>query len=221
MNSPEGISFDTAPNPRHALIWLHGLGADGSDFVPVIPELGLPAGTALRCIFPHAPLQPVSCNGGYVMRAWYDILSLSPLERRIDTAGLQASCALVEALIAREEARGILASRIVLAGFSQGGAVAYSTALARSGALAGVVALSTYIPAPELLGQLPQHRQLPVFAAHGDADEVVAPALGLAARDLLLAGGLQPEWHSYPMGHEVCLEEIRDLGRWLVPLLEG
>ncbi|THF65833.1 carboxylesterase [Pseudothauera nasutitermitis] len=218
---PDRIELETAGEPTHALIWLHGLGADGSDFVPVIDELGLPAGTALRCIFPHAPLRPVSCNGGYVMRAWYDILSLSPQERRIDNAGLLESCATVEALIAREAERGIPAARIVLAGFSQGGAVAYTAALRRPEAVAGVVALSTYIPSPGLLTCLAQHAALPVFAAHGDEDEVVSPALGRAARDCLEAGGLRPAWHTYPMGHQVCLPELRDLGNWLTALLRG
>ncbi|MFN4064483.1 MAG: alpha/beta hydrolase [Parazoarcus communis] len=216
---PECIELETASHPSHSLIWLHGLGADGNDFVPVIPELELPSTVALRCIFPHAPLQAVTCNGGYVMRAWYDILSLSPNERRIDVAGLQASCAAVEALIDREVARGIPDSRIILAGFSQGGAVAYSVAFGRTAPLAGVIALSTYIPSPELLTCLDQHTHLPVFVAHGDEDAVVSPAMGQAARQRLLDAGLKPEWRTYPMGHQVCRPELRDLGRWIAGLV--
>ena len=213
----EAIVVDTGPNPAWAVIWLHGLGADGTDFEPVVPELGLPETPAVRFIFPHAPYQPVTCNGGYVMRAWYDIISLARDSREIDEAGLIASRQRVRSLIAAETARGIPAQRIILAGFSQGGAVAYLTGLTYPERLGGIVALSTYIPSPRLLRDelVAEQLEVPVFAAHGDDDDVVAPELGEAARDLLRELGAAPEWRSYPMPHSVCLEEIRDLGQWL------
>jgi phospholipase/carboxylesterase len=213
----DSIVIDTAADPAWAVIWLHGLGADGSDFPPVVPELGLPADSGVRFVFPHAPYRAVTCNGGYEMRAWYDIISLEPHSRRIDTAGLRESCAAVRQLIARENERGIPCSRIFLAGFSQGGAVAYHTALTHGEALAGVIALSTYIPDAETLaGELqPANRALPVFAAHGRFDGVVSPALGAAARDFLLAQGYAPVWHEYPMEHSLCWEEVQDIGTWL------
>ena len=213
----EAIVVDTGPNPAWAVIWLHGLGADGTDFEPVVPELGLPETPAVRFIFPHAPYQPVTCNGGYVMRAWYDIISLARDSREIDEAGLIASRQRVRSLIAAETARGIPARRIILAGFSQGGAVAYLTGLTHPERLGGIVALSTYIPSPRLLRDelVAEQLEVPVFAAHGDEDDVVAPELGEAARDLLRELGARPEWRSYPMPHSVCLEEIRDLGQWL------
>lgn len=213
----EAIVVDTGPNPAWAVIWLHGLGADGTDFEPVVPELGLPETPAVRFIFPHAPYQPVTCNGGYVMRAWYDIISLARDSREIDEAGLIAARQRVRSLIAAEVARGIPAERIILAGFSQGGAVAYLTGLTHPERLGGIVALSTYIPSPRLLRDelVAEQLEVPVFAAHGDEDDVVAPELGEAARDLLRELGARPEWRSYPMPHSVCLEEIRDLGQWL------
>ena len=213
----EAIVVDTGPNPAWAVIWLHGLGADGTDFEPVVPELGLPETPAVRFIFPHAPYQPVTCNGGYVMRAWYDIISLARDSREIDEAGLIAARQRVRSLIADEVARGIPAERIILAGFSQGGAVAYLTGLTHPERLGGIVALSTYIPSPRLLRAelVAEQLEVPVFAAHGDEDDVVAPELGEAARDLLRELGARPEWRSYPMPHSVCLEEIRDLGQWL------
>ena len=213
----EAIVVDTGPNPAWAVIWLHGLGADGTDFEPVVPELGLPETPAVRFIFPHAPHQPVTCNGGYVMRAWYDIISLARDSREIDEAGLIAARQRVRSLIADEVARGIPAERIILAGFSQGGAVAYLTGLTHPERLGGIVALSTYIPSPRLLRAelVAEQLEVPVFAAHGDDDDVVAPELGEAARDLLRELGAAPEWRSYPMAHSVCLEEIRDLGQWL------
>lgn len=209
--------IETGPNPSAAVIWLHGLGADGSDFVPIVPELGLPDDAAVRFIFPDAPYRAVTCNGGYEMRAWYDILSLSPDSRRIDEAGLLESRDTVRALIAREIERGIPASRIFLAGFSQGGAVAYLTALTHPEPLAGLLALSTYVPSAELLraGFNPACRTLPVFTAHGSVDDVVSMDLGRQALDLLRALGVQPAWHAYEMGHGVCLAEVQDIGDWL------
>lgn len=210
-----------AANPANpatwSVIWLHGLGADGSDFVPIVPELGLPATPGVRFIFPHAPEQAVTCNGGYVMRAWYDIISLSPQHREVDRTGLLAAREAIRALIARENARGIPCERIVLAGFSQGGAVAYLTALTHPQALAGVIALSTYIPDPQLQRDdaCAANHALPIFAAHGTHDDVVPLALGKQARQLLEDLGHQPEWHSYPMAHAVCPAEITAIGSWL------
>lgn len=213
----DAIVVDTGLNPTWSVIWLHGLGADGTDFEPVVPELGLPDTPAVRFIFPHAPYQPVTCNGGYVMRAWYDIISLARDSREIDEAGLIASRQRIRDLIAGEQARGVPAQQIILAGFSQGGAVAYLAGLTHLQRLGGIIALSTYIPSPDLLrSELASiNVDLPVFAAHGDEDDVVAPELGEAARDLLFALGGSPEWRSYPMPHAICLEEIRDVGHWL------
>lgn len=211
------LEVETGPEPTHSVIWLHGLGADASDFEPIVPELGLAARPALRFVFPDAPLRPVSCNGGHVMRAWYDIVSLAPESREIDEDGLLESCAIVRQFIAREAQRGIAPERIFLAGFSQGGAVAYVAGLTHPQALAGVIGLSTYLPVPELLRREfnPIHRALPVFAAHGTADDVVSPALGERAIALLRELGVQPRWQRYDMGHSVCMDEIADLGRWL------
>lgn len=217
------IEIETGNNPRHAVIWLHGLGADGSDFVPVVPELGLEDLPGIRFVFPHAPSIPVTCNGGYVMPAWYDIISLEPGSRRVDEAGILHSREALRALIARENQRGIPAERIFLAGFSQGGAVAYTTALTHPEKLAGLIALSTYLPTPQIVSDEASaaNRDLPIFAAHGTADDIVSPALGLAARDFLIRNGYRPEWHEYPMPHSVCIEEIVDIGRWLCTRLSA
>ena len=216
------IEIETAADPRHAVIWLHGLGADGSDFAPVLPHLGLPASAAMRFIFPHAPALPVTCNGGYVMPAWYDIISLEPGSRRIDTAGIFRSRDAIRGLIARENVRGIPCERIFLAGFSQGGAVAYTTALTHPASLAGVIALSTYLPVADIVRNEASdaNRAIPIFVAHGSEDDVVAPSLGRAALDFLDAEGYRPAWHEYPMAHEVCLEEIQAVGAWLSARLD-
>ncbi|MBP0623945.1 alpha/beta hydrolase [Cupriavidus consociatus] len=211
------IEIETAPDPRCAVIWMHGLGADGSDFAPVVPELRLPASPGVRFIFPHAPSISVTCNGGYVMPAWYDIYSLDEAGRRTDEAGIQASCNAIRALVARENARGIPCNRIVLAGFSQGGAIAYTAALTHPEPLAGIVALSTYIPAPAALAAkaTAENAATPVFAAHGTQDDVVPLQLGVAARDFIQARQHPLTWQTYPMGHSVCLEEIIAIGAWL------
>lgn len=211
------IEIETAPNPAFSVIWMHGLGADGSDFVPVVPELGLPDTLAVRFIFPHAPAIPVTCNGGYVMPAWYDIYSLDDAGRKADAAGISQSREAVRALIARENARGVTTDHIVLAGFSQGGAIAYTTALTHPEALAGVIALSTYIPSTDLIeaDATAANGATPVFAAHGTEDDIVPLALGTRARDYLAARGQPITWHTYRMPHSVCLEEIVDIGNWL------
>ncbi len=217
MSEVTFLEVETGPQPSWSVIWLHGLGADASDFEPIVPELRLPAAPALRFIFPDAPARPVSCNGGHVMRAWYDIVSLAPDSREIDEEGLLESCAIVRQFIEREVERGIATERIFLAGFSQGGAVAYLAGLTYAHALAGIIALSTYIPAPALLRRelSAANRLIPVFAAHGRADDVVSPALGEQAIALLRELGLEPEWRHYDMTHSVSMEEIADIGAWL------
>ena len=217
------IEIETSANPEFAVIWMHGLGADGSDFVPVVPELGLGDSPGVRFVFPHAPEIPVTCNGGYVMRAWYDIISLEPASRQVDEAGILQSRQMIRALIARENQRGIPNRRIFLAGFSQGGAIAYTTALTYPEPLAGVIALSTYIPSQRLLAEeaTEANRETPIFAAHGTEDEVVALELGMQAREFLRQRGYKLEWHEYPMPHSICLEEIELIGGWLQARMAG
>ncbi len=211
------IEIETAAIAQFSVIWMHGLGADGSDFEPIVPELGLAGSPGVRFIFPHAPEIPVTCNGGYVMPAWYDIISLDANSRTVDEAGIIASRQAIRRLIERENQRGVPCARIFLAGFSQGGAVAYITALTHPESLAGVIGLSTYIPTPELLATeaTAANQTVPIFAAHGSEDDVVSPELGIRARDLLIRHGYGVEWHDYPMPHSVCLEEVQEIGRWL------
>lgn len=217
------LEVETAPNPQFTVIWLHGLGADGNDFVPVVPELGLPDNMAVRFLFPHAPMIPVTCNGGYIMRAWYDIETLDDARRHADEAGVRATCEDIRALIANENARGIATERIVLAGFSQGGAIAYTAGLTHPQTLGGIIALSTYLPLPAMVeAEISEaNRATPVFAAHGTQDDVVPPQLGMLARDTLLRLQCRVTWHSYPMPHSVCLEEIADIGAWLTERLRA
>ena len=199
-----------------AVIWLHGLGADGHDFVPIVPHLHLPASGAVRFVFPTAPAIPVTINGGMVMPAWYDITELD-LQRRHDEAGILRSCAHVEALVAREVERGVPHERIVLAGFSQGGAIATQVALRSDERLAGLLALSTYlVRADEVAGEVtPEARELAAFCGHGTLDPMVPLARGRAAADALTGFGLDVTWKDYAMQHEVCMEEIADIGEWL------
>ncbi|MCY0388178.1 dienelactone hydrolase family protein [Robbsia sp. Bb-Pol-6] len=215
--SEHEIVHDTAPNPMFSVIWMHGLGADGSDFVPLIPELRLPPGTAMRFIFPHAPHIPVTWNGGHVMPAWYDIVSVDDEKRHADVAGVAKSRERIRALIAAENARGVPSERIVLAGFSQGGAMAYTVGLTHPQSLAGILALSTYIPVPELVGAEWQdaQRTTPIFAAHGTQDNVVPLTLGERARDMIVEAGFALEWHTYPMAHSLCAEEVGAISAWL------
>lgn len=218
MTGLTAIVRETAASPDFAVIWLHGLGADGSDFVPVIPELDLPADAAVRFVFPNAPLMPVTINSGYVMPAWYDIRSLDGDTRQVDEDGIRASRAAVRALIAAENARGIPCERIIIAGFSQGGAMAYSIGLTHPERLAGIIALSCYLPSPALLRDefAEANRDTPVFAGHGRHDDIVPVRLGEMARDHVQAlTGHAPAWHEYPMPHSVCLEELADIGAWL------
>ena len=213
------IALDSGKQPQYSIIWLHGLGADGQDFVPMVDELKLPV--AVRYIFPHAPRRPVTINGGFVMRAWYDIANENIGEHQ-DAAGIYASQADVEALIEREVARGILPQHIFLAGFSQGGAIALHTALRRSVPLAGVLALSAYLPLLETVSReaSASSRQTPVFMAHGRNDTVIPCALGVASRESLLELGYAVEWHEYAMQHSVNDQELRDIEAWLKSRIE-
>jgi phospholipase/carboxylesterase len=209
----DAIEIETGPSPRAAIIWMHGLGADGHDFEPIVPELQMPAAPAARFVFPHAPVQPVTINGGARMRAWYDVTN----DGRQDAAGVRASQARVEALIARERARGVAARSIVLAGFSQGGAIALHTALRHPERLAGILALSTYLPLPDTVASEahPANRDVPIFMAHGTQDPVIPLSWAQRSRDHLVALGYAVEWHEYSMPHSVCAEEIADVGAWL------
>ncbi|WP_240095476.1 alpha/beta hydrolase [Thermomonas flagellata] len=213
----ETVEHQTGPDPQWAVLWLHGLGADGHDFAPIVPELVRAGWPPLRFVFPHAPVRPVTINGGMRMRAWYDIRDLD-LAHRADLAGVDASVAEVEALIAREAARGIPPQRLLLAGFSQGGAITLAAGLARRQPLAGLVALSTYLPLPAETARQrmqPEASAQPVFLAHGRLDPVVPFAAGEAAAAALRRFGFGVDWHAYPMQHAVCAEEIADLGDWL------
>jgi len=203
-----------------AVIWLHGLGADGHDFVPVVPELKLPAGHGIRFVFPHAPSIPVTINGGMPMRAWYDILALGPGGPE-DEEGVRATAAAVRALIDREINRGLSRDRIVLAGFSQGGAIALHTATREAEPLAGVIALSTYLPLAANLEHeaTAASRETPILMAHGSLDPLIDISFGTLSRDLLLAAGYQVSWKSYRIEHGVSPEEIRDIGAWLAGLV--
>ena len=218
----ETIERQTAPNPTHSIIWLHGLGADGNDFAPIVPQLVHADWPPLRFVFPHAPVRPVTVNNGMLMRAWYDIAGFD-LSQRQDEAGVRASVAQVEQLIAREAQRGVPPERVVLAGFSQGGAVALATGLRHAGRLAGIVALSTYLPIAEIIAaeRHAANAQLPVFMAHGSFDPVVPLRLGEISRELLHGLGHPLDWHVYPMAHQVCPQEIYDLADWLTQRLSG
>ncbi len=210
------LELVTNHNPTASVIWLHGLGADGHDFVPVVQELQLPDTLPLRFIFPHAPEQPVTVNNGMVMRAWYDV-SYDGLERRPDDAGVLQSVQAVNDLIAREIARGIPARRIVLAGFSQGGAVVLTAGTRYPQRLGGILALSTYLPMPEQLQDAgsPANRSVPIFMAHGQQDNVIPLRMAQASRGALEALGYGVAWHEYPMAHSLCMEEVAALSLWL------
>lgn len=210
----EHIEHSTAENPDACVIWLHGLGADGHDFAGIVPELQLPAELHLRFIFPHAPYRPITLNNGYVMRGWYDISSLQ-FGSQEDAVGIVESAEQINAFIERELSRGVHRQRIILAGFSQGGAIALYSGLRQPG-LGGVMALSTYVP---LVGQptneLTAERSLPVFMAHGLQDDIVAHGYAVQSRMWLQQQGFSVEWHDYPMAHSVCMEEVGAIRRWL------
>lgn len=221
MQHPETVELASGSNPTGSVIWLHGLGADGHDFEAIVPELRLPETLSLRFVFPHAPVRPVTINGGMEMRAWYDIFSL---ERAgpTDEEGIRQSAVILEDLMAREQERGIDRDKIVVAGFSQGGVIALHTALRSTTRLAGVMALSTFLPLQDAFqkevidaadaGWL----ELPVFMAHGSLDPMIPCQIGRASADLLVNAGFAVEWHDYPMAHAVCAEEIADIRAWLL-----
>ncbi|WP_374265988.1 alpha/beta hydrolase [Zoogloea sp.] len=215
------VELSSGPTPTHAVIWLHGLGADGHDFEPVVDEFDLDRLPPTRFVFPHAPERAVTINGGYVMRAWYDILSQDFSGRREDAAGVIESAAQVEALIARENARGIPDQRIVLAGFSQGGAIALHTALRHGSRLAGVLALSTYLPLADTLAAEASaaNRDVPIFMAHGTHDPVIPHDFSRRSAEQLTEAGYPLAWKSYRMEHSLCLEEVRDIENWLAAVL--
>lgn len=222
----ETVEHETGANPQWAVLWLHGLGADGNDFAPIVPELVRRDWPALRFVFPHAPVRPVTINGGMRMRAWYDITSFEfgDLAQRADRAGVDESVAQVEALIAREAERGIAPERLLLAGFSQGGAVTLSAGLARKSPLAGLVALSTYLPMTAEQAQATLQADAntqPLFMAHGLFDPVVPAAAGDASMRVMCALGFDVQWRRYPMQHQVCGEEISALGDWIESRLAG
>lgn len=210
------VEIETASNPKHAVIWLHGLGADGHDFEPIVPELVDRSWPALRFVFPHAPVRPVTVNGGMPMRAWYDITGMEIAQKQ-DEAGMRASIAQLDELIARENERGVASENIILAGFSQGGAIVLADGVRHAQKLGGIVALSTYLPLAEKTDAevTAANRAIPIFMGHGTVDPIVPLRLGEMSRDTLQRLGYAVEWHAYPMAHQVCAEEIADLRRWL------
>ncbi|MDR4516803.1 MAG: alpha/beta hydrolase [Nitrosomonas sp.] len=211
------VEIETGSDPDYAVIWLHGLGADGNDFVPIINELEFSPKKGIRFIFPHAPMRPVTINAGYVMRAWYDIrsMNISSLE---DETGIRDSQHAIDALIGHEINRGIVSNNIVLAGFSQGGAIALQAGLRQKNKLAGIMALSCYLPLSEtLLNEVhPANASIPIFMAHGTYDAVVPVSLAITSRDKLCQANYMPDWHEYPMEHAVCAQEISDIDGWLL-----
>ncbi len=216
----EVIEKQTGANPGTSLLIMHGLGADGNDFVPFCDELDLAALGPVRFVFPHAPIRPVTINGGYAMRAWYDILGTETL-RREDEAGLRQSREAIEQLLAHEKSRGIPAKRIVIAGFSQGCAMALLTGLRHAERLGGIVAMSGYLPLADQTEaeRSAANRDVPIFMAHGQFDPMIVLPRASATRDALIAMDYPLEWHEYPMAHSVCAQEVTDLNRWLLRVL--
>lgn len=214
------VEVNPTGKPKASVIWLHGLGATGHDFESIVPELHLPENLSVRFVFPHAPIRPVSLNRGYQMPAWFDIAVID-MNVAIDEAGMNESVRAIGALIAREVSLGVPTQKIVLAGFSQGGAVALYTGLCYSQSLAGLMGLSTFLPLAQPIAQNlnPANRQTPIFLAHGTQDFMVPLQLGEMTRDGLIKSGHQVEWHTYPMGHEVCQAEIKDISKWLQKVL--
>jgi phospholipase/carboxylesterase len=215
-NQLEFVEISTAENPEYSVIWMHGLGADGHDFEPIVPYLGLSPGAAVRFIFPHALMRPITVNNGAVMRAWYDIIEISTTKGQ-DEAGISHSAEKIRALVDAEIERGIPASKIILAGFSQGGAMALHVGLRYPQKLAGIMVLSAYLLFPERLQSecSEANARTPVFVAHGTQDPMVPFMLGQALRLSLQSGQWPVEWHSYPIPHSISQEEITDIGRWM------
>ena len=226
MAIPETVEIETRPEPELSVIWLHGLGADGHDFEPVVPELRLPTDPGWRFVFPHAPRRPVTINNGLVMRAWYDILSLDR-GGPADEAGIRASGRLLDELIEREHSRGIDEGRIIVAGFSQGGAIALHTGLRSKERLAGIMALSCYLPLQQSfdaeVARAPDaaNAGVPIFMAHGRFDPVLPYEMGAESAARLREAGFGVEWHEYPMGHSVCVEELAAIRAWLLSVGSG
>lgn len=227
MAVAETVEIQTGTgDPVGSVIWLHGLGADGHDFEPIVPELRLPDTLPLRFVFPHAPLRPVTINGGMSMRAWYDIYSLDR-EGAADETGIRASAELLHALLGREQERGVASARVVVAGFSQGGAIALHAALRYPECLAGLMALSTYLPLQQTLkaevidNPATASLEMPIFMAHGTFDPVLPMAWGRSSADLLIAAGYRLEWHEYQMAHAICAAEIGDIRGWLLGVYNG
>jgi phospholipase/carboxylesterase len=212
----ETVEVETGPSPRVAVIWLHGLGADGHDFEPIVPEMDLPSDVAIRFVFPHAPMRPVTVNNGMVMRAWYDV-SLAGGRRQEDEPGVRESERQINALIAREKERGVPPAATFLFGFSQGGAMALHSGVRYPDRLGGIAALSCFLPLADTIATeaSPANRDVPIFMAHGTHDPLIPVERGAQARDLLVALGYRVEWHEYRMPHSVCAEEIVDLSAWL------
>lgn len=220
MSELESITLETQDNPDATVIWLHGLGADGNDFLPIVEQLQLPSHFAIRFIFPHAPVMPVTINQGYPMPAWYDIRDISIIADE-DEAGITRSSIILKQLCEQQEAAGIKAERIVLAGFSQGGAIALHCGTRYPKALAGIMALSTYLPLPDSL-QLEMSEdavETPVFMAHGRQDDVLAYNYGRKSMEKLTASGFTVNWHEYDMTHAVCQQEIHHIRQWLTDVL--
>jgi len=221
LDIPETVEVGGRAQADGTVIWLHGLGADGHDFEPIVPELNLAGHADIRFVFPHAPVRPVTINGGVPMRAWYDVISLDRSGPQ-DEAGIRDSAASLLQLIEREKERGVDASRIVLAGFSQGGAIAMHTAMRVPQRLAGLMALSTWMPLESTIGEEvvdnseSQPRELPVLMAHGTFDPMLPLAAGQHAREIMQDAGFKVQWHEYPMAHAVCAEEISEIRKWLV-----
>lgn len=226
MHSAEDKNAFLQINPpttaKRSVIWLHGLGADGSDFIPIVPELRLPESLGIRFIFPHAPIMPVTLNHGYEMRAWYDIYGLDR-NAKIDTPGIAASVRRVEHLIEQEIKQGIPSDQIIVAGFSQGAVIALSTGLTFTQPLGGIIALSGYLPNAKFIIETasPANQTIPIFLAHGTEDTVVPYALGKAAYLTLEEAHYAVDWHSYVMGHSVCPQEINDISLWIKKILSN
>lgn len=215
------VEIETAPHPRCAIIWLHGLGADGHDFEPVVDQLGVENLPPLRFVFPHAPYRAITVNGGMTMRAWYDVTAIDFDRRHEDEAGVRASSSQLTALMAQENARGIDDERIVLAGFSQGGAIVLHCGLRHPRRLAGILALSTYLPLAATLSAEAHdaNHATPLFIAHGWSDGVIPFDLGQSSAQTLIKTGYAVDWHAYAMEHGVCMEELTAIGEWLVKVL--
>jgi len=220
MSELDSIIIETQPDPDAAIIWLHGLGADGNDFVPIVDQLQLPSHFAVRFIFPHAPVRPITINQGYHMPGWYDISSLSIVEKE-DAAGIKESSAILDELVQEQEANGISSDRIIVAGFSQGGAIALYSGCRYPKPLGGIMALSTYLALPETLEEeiSDYASEIPVFMAHGRQDDVIAYEYGKQGLEQLESNNIEVQWNEYDMGHAVCIEEIQHIRQWLMQQL--